>query len=279
MLTPYPYAPIAASPRSVPRTLLGTGLGLAAIHLVLIGRTSASLEQAILSALFWLAIVAQVRSHLPRHLPQSRSATGLGALLVLLLLVKTWHLHTTETLFVRLFPLLAFGGWALMVRGWRLLPWWRPWVLVLALATPPTALPTLLERTMGAPLRTATAAVAAFVLHYGGAEVLRQGDLIQLAQGAVVVEFACTGALLLGLLLQVAVLLAAHTQWRLLPMLVAVSLGLAAMLSVVRVALMAAVVHQPRAFDFWHGGGGSQIITLVALAALTTVAQQPWRQP
>jgi cyanoexosortase A len=258
-------------PAPVPRTLLATGLALVALHLLLIAKVTGSLDQGLLSLLFWLAIIAQVKDHLPPRLPRSRSATGLGALLVCLLMLKTWHLYETETSLVRLFPLFAFGGWSLMVRGWRLLPWWQAWVLVVTLSVPIRALPMLVEGTLGDYLQTATAAIAAFMLHYVGYEVVQQGPLIQLPTGTVEVELACTGVGLLGLLLQVSVLIAAATQWRYLKQLVARSVCIAALLSIIRVALMAAVVSYPALFQFWHGANGGQVFTLLALGILVSL--------
>lgn len=252
----------------IPRTLLLTGLWLVGLHLVLVIKVTGNLDQLVLSGLFWGAIVTQVRQHLPRRLPRSRSATGLGAMVICLLMLKTWHLYDTETAFVRLFPLLAFAGWSLMVRGWRLVPWWQTWVLVVTLSVPPRTLPLLLASTMGLQIRTATAAIAAFSLHYLGFDVVQQGSLIQLPTGTVDVEFACTGAALLGLLLQVSVLLATITRWRRLRPLVGWSIAIATLLSMIRVAIMAAVAGNQTAFQFWHGPYGGQIFTLIALASL-----------
>lgn len=252
----------------IPRTLLLTGLWLVGLHLVLIIKVTGNLDQLVLSGLFWGVIVTQVRQHLPRRLPQSRSATGLGAMVICLMMLKTWHLYDTETAFVRLFPLVAFAGWSLMVRGWRLVPWWQTWALVVTLSIPPRTLPLLLESVMGLQIRTATAAIAAFSLHYLGFDVIQQGSLIQLPVGTVDVEFACTGAALLGLLLQVSVLLAAITHWRQIRLLMGWSVAIATLLSIIRVSIMATVVGNPAVFQFWHGSYGGQMFTLIALASL-----------
>jgi exosortase/archaeosortase len=192
----------------------------------------------------------------------------LSLLILALLMPNTWLINGNESAFVRLFPLFAFGGWSLMVRGWRQRPWWSIWALVAALSVPPRALPWLLETLADQPIRTITAALAAFGLHALGFDVVRQGSLIQLPTGTVDVEFACTGAALLGLLLQMSVLIAAMTNWRFVGKLFGGSVAIAALLSTVRVAIMAAVVGNEPVFQFWHGSNGGQLFTLIALGAL-----------
>ena len=244
------------------------GLGLVGLHLELIGQVTGNPDQFVLSGLFWGAIAVQVHHHWPARLPRSRPFLLLGAALIGGLILRSWHLGEGESAFVRLFPLFAWAGWFSMVQGWRWLPWGQSWALVLALSVPPRALPLLLETIAGGQICNATAAIAAFGLHYLGFDVVHQNSLIQLPEGIVNVEFACTGVPLLGLLLQVSVLLAVVTQGQTVGRLVGWSVAIAALLSVVRVAIMAVVVSDPTAFQFWHGSSGGQIFTLIALAGL-----------
>lgn len=248
------------------------GLGLVGLHLALIIQMTGNPDQLVLSGLFWGAIAVPVHHHWPDRLPRSRPLLLLGLGLICGLIVKSLQLEDGETAFVRLFPLFAWAGWFALVQGWRWLPWGKSWALVLALSVPPRALPLLLETILGEQIRTATAVIAAFGLHYLGFDVVHQTSLIQLPDGTVNVEFACTGAALLGLLLQVSVLLAVVTEDRALGQtlgrLVGWSVAIAALLSVVRVAIMAVVVSDAAAFQFWHGASGGQIFTLIALAGL-----------
>jgi hypothetical protein len=252
------------------------GLGLVGLHLVLIIQVTGNPDQFVLSGLFWGAIAGQVQQHWPERLPRSRPTLLLGIALIGGLIVKSCQLGEAETAFVRLFPLFAWAGWFALVQGWRWLPWGQSGALVLALSVPPRALPLLLETILGEQIRTATAAIAAFGLHYVGFDVVQQNSLIRLPGGTVNVEFACTGAALLGLLLQVSVLLTVVTQGQrqgqhlgqTLGHFVGWSVAIAALLSAVRVAIMAAVVSNATAFQFWHGASGGQIFTLIALAGL-----------
>ncbi|WP_035992556.1 archaeosortase/exosortase family protein [Leptolyngbya sp. KIOST-1] len=251
------------------RPLWPMGLGLMGLHLALIVAVTGNLDQAVLSLLFWAAIAAQVRQQGVDRL--GRSPQWLGVVAIGLVGLVAWPLLGSDPAIaravVRLFPILTWASWCLLGRRWQ--GQGPVWALVLAMSVPPRALPLLLETVVDLPLRVTTAAIAAFGLHYLGFEVVQTDSLIQLPTGTVNVEFACTGAALLGLLLQVSVLLAAITHWQRLPALGGWSVAIAALLSVVRVAIMAAVVGDGAAFQFWHGPSGGQIFTLVALAVLS----------
>ncbi len=245
------------------------GLGLVGLHLALIIRVTGNPDQLVLSLLFWGVIITQIRQRFPLWLAGSRPTQILGIALLWFLCLKSLPLQETETAFVRLFPLFAFAGWSLLVRwepkGFE----WKVLALVVALSLPPRGLPLVLEAVLGMPIRVATAAMAAFGLHFLGFDVVQQGSLIQLSGGTVDVEFDCTGAALLGLLLQVSVLLAVVTEWSRFRGLVLWSVAIATQLSTVRVAIMAAVVGNEAIFQFWHGSSGGQLFTLIALAILS----------
>ena len=245
------------------------GLGLVGLHIALIVGVTGSADQVVLSLLFWGAIVDQGRQAGPLRWARSPLARILGLALLGLLCLKSLPITATESAFVRLFPLLAFAGWTLLVRQGQNVDRWKLWALVVALSVPPRTLPLVLETLLDRPLRVATAAAAAFGLHFLGFDVAQQGSFIQLPSGTVEVEFACTGAALLGLLLQVSVLLAVVTAWAKLGGMMLWSVAIAALLSTVRVAIMAAVVGNEALFQFWHGSSGGQVFTLIALAILS----------
>ncbi|WOD41532.1 exosortase/archaeosortase family protein [Nodosilinea sp. E11] len=262
-----PFFPTATVSRL--RILPLVGLGLVGLHLALIMAVTGNVDQVVLSLLFWGAIATQVQPQLSLGQRRSPSAQIWGAGLLALLGLVAGPLYGTATAFVRLFPLFAFAGWSLLVRGWRGWCGWQVWALVVALSVPPRTLPLLLETVVGMPLRVTTAAIAAFGLHWLGFEVVQQGSFIQLPAGTVDVEFACTGAALLGLLMQISVLLAAITPGQRVGRLMGFSVAIAALLSVIRVAIMTVSVGDDAVFQFWHGSGGGQIFTLLALAILS----------
>lgn len=245
------------------------GLGLVSLHSVLIVCVTGNADQLILSLLFWGAIADQVRQAGPLRWARSPLARVLGLALLGLLCLKSLPITATASAFVRLFPLLAFAGWSLLVRQGQNGHGWKVWALVVALSVPPRTLPLVLETVLDRPIRVATAAAAAFGLHFLGFDVAQQGSFIQLPSGTVDVEFACTGAALLGLLWQVSVLLAVVTAWAKIRGLILGSVAIAALLSTVRVAIMAAVVGNEALFQFWHGSSGGQLFTLIALGILS----------
>ncbi len=245
------------------------GLGLVGWHIALIVGVTGNADQVVLSLLFWGAILDQGRQAGPLRWARSPLARILGLALLALLCLKSLPITATESAFVRLFPLLAFAGWSLLVRQGQSGHGWKLWALVVALSVPPRTLPLVLETVLDRPLRIATAVAAAFGLHFLGFDVAQQGSFIQLPSGTVEVEFACTGAALLGLLLQVSVLLAVVTAWAKLGGMILWSVAIAALLSTVRVAIMAAVVGNEALFQFWHGSSGGQVFTLIALAILS----------
>ncbi|MFH7243179.1 MAG: archaeosortase/exosortase family protein [Spirulina sp.] len=253
----------------MPQRIAFLGLGLVGLHIALIVSVTGNADQVVLSLLFWGAIADQVRQGGPLRWARSPLARILGLALLGLLGLKSLPIPATESAFVRLFPLLALVGWSLLVRQGKNGHGWKVWALVVALSVPPRALPLVLETVLDRPIRGATAAAAAFGLHFLGFDVAQQGTFIQLPSGTVEVEFACTGAALLGLLLQVSVLLAVVTAWAKIRGLILGSVAIAALLSTVRVAIMAAVVGNEALFQFWHGSSGGQLFTLIALAILS----------
>lgn len=266
MMTDQPFSPLRI-PQSQRMALLG--LGLVGLHGVLIIRVTGNLDQLVFSLVFWGAIMAQIRQSFPLRLRQSHGIQMLGIAFLALLGLKSLPITATESAFVRLFPLLALAGWSLLIRQGQNVDRWKSWALVVALSVPPRALPLVLETVLDRPIRVATAAAAAFGLHVLGFDVVQQGSLIQIPSGTVDVEFACTGAALLGLLWQVSVLLAVVTSGAKLGRLMRWSVAIAALLSTVRVAIMAATVGNDALFQFWHGSSGGQLFTLIALAILT----------
>src|SRR5688572_4041632 len=75
------------------------GLGLVGLHLVLIIQVTGSLDQLVLSGLFWVAIALLVQQHWPERLPRSQPPLLLGLALVGGLIVKSRQLGETETAF------------------------------------------------------------------------------------------------------------------------------------------------------------------------------------
>lgn len=253
---------------------IGGGLGLVLLHLGLIGWVTGNGDQLVLSLVFWVAIATHLWQS-PRPPQPTRSMTRLGLALLGLLVALSGVAPQLGSPFVRLFPGLALLGWGLVVLGGGVRSHRTALGLTLALMLPPNLLPWLLEPRWGEAIQATTAWVAAFLLHFLGFEVAQQSTLITLPDGAVQVEFRCTGVLLAGLLLQVVILIGlVNPPGRWLKR-GGFAIALAFGLSCLRVAIMALCVDQVEWFRYWHGYAGNQIFTTAALVILGLVTLRP----
>jgi len=237
------------------------GLGFIVWHLLLIQRVTGNADQWVLSAMFWGAIAYQAM-HLPRRERVRGWSRFLGWFLVGGLAIASFQLPINSA-FVRVFPGWVAIAWVLLTVGWPTRRLWRPFLLVLALMIPPRLLPLLVQPWLD-DICTLTAQTAAFGLHLVGFSVVQQGPFIQLPQGVVEVREGCTGVALAGTLLQLMVGMVALFPGIPVRKLIVESGAIAFFLSSLRVALMAAVVNRPDAFDYWHGNPGNQLFTLLA---------------
>lgn len=252
-----------------------TGGGLILLHLLLTWKWTGSTDQFVLNVLFWMAIVLLLwhkRFHL--HLQSSRFASGLGALLMGLLLVKSLSLLQAEPEFIRLFPAWAALSFGLIASGFRLRQYWREILIILTLVIPPGSVERFVEWSIGSKIQALIAKSTAFVLHYIGFNVVYKGTEIASTKGMVRVEYACTGINILFLLLQLSILVQLVFPvygWRcrnLFP----IAILLAWALVTLRVALMVTAIDNRSTFEYWHGEQGSQIFSTVAIVAFACLS-------
>lgn len=244
------------------------GVGFIALHLVLTWRLLQHSDQLILALLFWGAIATLLwRRRGSLVLESDRGASFLGLALVTVLLCKSLSLFWFESAFVRIFPGLAALSWALLASGFRLGQYKQEFCIVLTLMLPQGLLAQFLHQQVGSYVQVLIAQTAAFLLHYGGVNVVRRGIEVVLGQKAVAVEYGCTGMPMLILLLQLSiVLLIVFPAPTLKQILLAVMATLITVsLSSIRVGIMALVVNNPATFDYWHGAQGSQIFTTLSI--------------
>lgn len=246
----------------------GIGIGLILLHLLLIWKLTGQTDQILLSGLFWLAIAQKLwqrRQQLQWH--SDGIASAIGLLLMGMTLIKSLSLFWVEASFLRLLPGLIAVSLGLLAAGWRLQQFWRELLLVLPLILPKGLLLQGLETAIGLPIRTLTAQFSSFMLHYLGFNVLRQGTVIELPNGAVDVLFGCTSIPALILLLQLAILFIAFfpiAPAQYIRVLMA-SASIAVVVSSSRIALLAIVAADKSSFSYWHGAQGSQIFSTIAI--------------
>jgi len=246
--------------------LAGVGLGLALLHLVLIERLMHQTDQVIINGLFWSAILGTMAK--PHDRSSDRVSHYLGLVILGGIVVSSFAALAEEAWFVRLFPVFAVLSLGLLTSGFRLQQQWRTGLLVIPLIIPRGLVEKGIEHLIGQIIQILTAQFAAFILHYLGVDIVQKGSTISSSFGSVEVLFRCTGVPLLILLLQLTFLLVVvfpvnqTQQFRL----VVIAVAIAFLLSSARVALMAVVVKDSVAFEFWHGGNGSQIFSTGAIA-------------
>ncbi len=259
-----------------PRLLLWGNVALLALfHLLLTWRVIGQTDQLTLNALCWGALLVLLKRRQNRlRLGSDRLSSLVGVLLLGLMLTRSVFLFRFESDFVRVFPGLALLGVGLLASGTRLRQYWRECLLLLIIMLPKGPTERLLEVTIGEPIQVFTAQFATFILHYLGVNVVRQGLVIRLDQGAVEVWFHCTGIPVLILLLQLVLLLVVVTTpgRRMGLGLVGAVVAIAFTVSSIRVALMALVVANPETFAYWHGSEGSQIFSMIAIGLLGGVS-------
>jgi len=246
--------------------LLGLASTLIALHLALVNR-SGDEELFATSLLFWVAAGSLIWDR-RRELPLSSGmAASLGGVAVLGLLLLRSAVLTGGDGFLRLFPLVAGTSLVLLASGLQQFrSYWKELLLFGVMAIHPVL--AALLRSLNLPLLTAQAST--FLLWYTGTEVKRDGVFLNLPGGwQVEVYETCSGVSTILLMLNIAVLfllmvpLRSRTQG-IVCLVVAVLTGF--LVNTARVALMAMLVAQQSAFEYWHTGGGSMIFSMISVA-------------
>lgn len=196
-------------------------------------------------------------------------ASSLGFLILGWVLLRGTSVFWFELRFSQFIPLIYFLGLALITSGWKLKLYTRSFLILFLLSLVSTIKQSMTSFQIGSwNLSQLTAQGSAFFLHYLGFNVNHENVYIHLNSGSVEVFYACTGGPLIALLLNLTLGLVLITpiSWRLLWKLL---LGICTMgffLGMVRVALLAVVVSDEAAFDYWHGSQGNQIFSLIAFS-------------
>ncbi len=196
-------------------------------------------------------------------------ASSLGFLILGWVLLRVTSVFWFELRFLQFIPLIYFLGLALITSGWKLKLYTRSFLILFLLSLVSTIKQSMTNFQIGSwSLSQLTAQGSAFFLHYLGFNVTHENVYIHLNSGSVEVLYPCTGGPLIALLLNLTLGLVLITpiSWRLLWKLL---LGICTMgffLGVVRVALLAVVVSDEAAFDYWHGSQGNQIFSLIAFS-------------
>lgn len=248
--------------------LFAIAVCLTAWQFVLVGRITDDSNRQTVDLLFWLGVLMllwQKRHRL--NLESDRLSTGAGLLLLGLLFYKCITLFWFESLPLRLIPVFAPLGLALLASGWRgLRQYWREFIILSLLLIPLDKLDRFLE--FQTPFNKITAAFSSFLLHYIGFNIARSGAILDLGDGrSVFVAYECTGGQIILLLTKISLLfvLLFPLTWRWRALMLSLPTGLGFIIGGIRVCLLAAVVDNEELFGFWHGPPGNQIFSLVSM--------------
>lgn len=247
--------------------LFGIAIGLSMLHLLLTWRVVGNIDRLIISALFWGAILCLLwRKQDNINLESGIFSSFFGLLLMALVLVKSISLFWFESSFLKILPLIAALGLGLLASGTKgLKQYWRELLLVLLLCIPESFLVQIIDKLFN--ITTLTAQFAVFILWYLGFEVTRQGASVILPHDSVWVAPHCTGisTALLLLKLSVVLILMSPTDWSKKVLVSVSSVFMTFVVSGIRVALIASVVSNQEAFNYWHGAEGNQIFSTISI--------------
>lgn len=256
-------------------------LSLIALHLTLLWRIGLQLDDWVLNGVFWVALLPKFHRKLWQFKDGTTAiADGIGFAIVVCLLLRCLSFYWFEPSFARLMPFAIVLGIGLFSAGRKVYCFWPEFLLIVPLAIPRTLLTTWLSGGVGEPLQVVTAQIAAFGLHYLGFVVSVQQSVIQLPQGSVDVELACTVFPSLVALFQLSIFFGViwPLGWHRQVLVLGLSSTLAGIISILRVAVLALVVNHPTWFDFWHEDPGRQIVSTGLILAMVAIHRYFYRE-
>ncbi|MBD2325538.1 archaeosortase/exosortase family protein [Alkalinema sp. FACHB-956] len=247
--------------------LVWLGVGLIFLHLVLIWKVIGETDQLVISLVFWSAIVTSLwQRHDRLKLKSGMGTILLGGSLLGLLLFKCLSLFQCESDFVRIFPIWAVLSLGLIASGWKFHQYAREGLLVATLIIPPGVIFRLVDVSIGDLIRLVIAKLASLFLYYAGYNSVQIGVKISLNNNIIEVGYPCTGIPMMVLLIQLTIVFNLMTQFSKIHkiLLLGFTVVMSVILSSVRVMIMALVVKDQAAFDYWHGAQGAQIFSTIA---------------
>ena len=228
-------------------------------------------DSLLITALYWLValfLLWKKRDQI-KISPQPLAST-IGILILGWALFRGMSVFWFENSFVQLLPVIGFVAIILIGSGWNSFRGYFPSFFTLFTFSVLGSLIELFFKSNpgGFDFAQLTAQASTFLLHYIGFDVVNEDVYIYLTQGSVEVLYFCTGGPLISLLFQLTLVLILVTpmRWKLIFKLFLSIVGMGFFLGVIRVALLAVVVSDQSAFDYWHGDEGNQIFSLTAFS-------------
>lgn len=245
--------------------LLGIAVGLITIQLTVASRAD-NVDLFGTLFMFWgiVAFLVWERAE-TLNLESGVFASFFGATLITLILIKSASIAVGYDFFIRIAPFLSGLSLALLASGVKgLKQYWQELLILAYIIIPPGLIGIFVD------VALLTAKFSAFILHYVGFDVIRQGVFLRLPTGSIEVYHGCSGVnailQLLGLALIFLLMFPTTRNQKIIVPIVAIILAFA--VNAARVALMAVLVafSQPEAFKYWHEGNGSFVFSMISVA-------------
>lgn len=246
-----------------PKTwIVGIAIALIALHLILVERAN-NPDLVGMSLVFWVAVSTLIWERRNTFkLESGIFSSFLGASLLACVLLKSSSIAGYD-FFLRILPFISAFSIALLASGVKgLKQYWQELFILAFIIIPPGLILRFFD------IGTVTAKLTGFILWYAGFSVTRQDLLLILPTGSVEVGYGCTGVSamlqLVGISILFLFMFPDHKRLHriLLPL---VAIVIAFIVNTVRVALLALIVSNTTAFDYWHQGTGSLIFSMIAV--------------
>lgn len=247
---------------------------LATLQLLLYWRSVHDVNQFIIQAVFIVGLFWGVHQK-QRQLKPDGDLLGnlLGIIIILLVLFRAKYIFFVEaSVFAYFSPWLILIGYILLVEGLSGIKKYRREIIVCILIIILSPLMVIITGFLESgeleqfSVEVISAKLTSFMLWYLGFEPTNQGTIVYVNGGAIDIYLGCTAIPLLSELLKIALITVLFFRnlcrnfWLLFIMPVIIS----TVLSIIRLVIMALVVNDEEAFNFWHGIQGGNLFTTLA---------------
>ncbi len=255
--------------------LLGIISGIALIHINLTGKLANNSDQELFVFIFWTGLLFLIYKR-KNFLKLNTDIFSLiiGIILIIFTLYKSISIYWYEAYFLSLYPLISGLGIALIASGFKhLKQYWREFILIIFICFPGSYWENeLIEKYFY--VSELTARFTNFALWNFGFNVVRQGVIILYNNGGVLVNYSCTGTVIIILLLKLVLLLGltfSATKKQLFWLIFnAIFLGF--FLGGIRVIILTLIVNNKPLFHYWHGSEGASIFSTIAVVIFAFIA-------
>ena len=254
---------------------------LVALQVLLYWRYLHNVNQFIIQAIPIFGVFWQVYQKQRQLKPDGNLLGKLsGIIIILLVLFRAKYLFFVEaSVFSHFSPWLILIGYVLLVDGLRGIKKYRREILVCILIIFISLLMRILMQFLRArefeefSVEVISAKLTSFMLWYLGFEAKSQGTIVYVNGGAIDIYFGCTAIPLLIELFKIVLITVllfpnlCRNFWLLFIMPVIISV----VLSIIRLVIIALVVNDEDAFEFWHGIQGGNLFTTLAFISLFAI--------